>query len=366
MKAVWSQAGQVQEHPLRGAQYGSSLKSLESVVQSLHSTASQQIYTGTPTSSKDFNGSSSDVVVFNGQLQDSTTLETSDYRGDDSLSVSSNDIPAYSGAEDFTSPGSSSGEPYPVFLPNFSGSKSETHCTNSSSHEIAKHEGDLTHSPYSVSLPQNNLEPENHVGVSPSTPDSEVQGNESEVSAVTSLMANGLCHLESAGRSVAGKHLVLSHSVGAEKDQRVEESAMASSTGDSAFFDFLLRQGSEFNPSIKFQIVELIKSEFGKKMASFDSEICLTETEKQRLEAEIHNNKIKLQQKEEEKLRLFTEIDNLQKSIIQATEKHKVLVQQCNKLKVESNAVKRKISSCEEVERELCGNPAKLNKLSER
>ena len=360
MKAVWSQAGQVQGHPLRGAQHGPSLKSLESVVLSLHSTAkstaSQHLHTGTPTSS--------DVVVLDGQLKDSANLETSDYRGGDSPSGSSNDIPAHSGAEDFASQGSSNGEPYPVFLPNFPGSKSEGECTNSSPHEITKHEVDLTYSPYCVSPPQNNLEPENHIGVSPSTSDSGAQGHESEESTATSAMSNGLYHLESTGRSVAGKHLIISHSVGQEKDQRDEENAKASSTGDSAFFDFLLRQGSEFNPSIKFQIVELIKSEFGKKMASFDSEICQTETEKRRLEAEIHNSKLKLHQKEEEKLRLFAEIDNLQKSIVQATEKHRVLVEQCDKLKVESSAVKRKISSCEEVERELCGSPAKLDKLS--
>ena len=102
-------------------------------------------------------------------------------------------------------------------------------------------------------------------------------------------------------------------------------------------------------------------------MAVFNSELSQTEIEKRRLEAEIQSSRMKLQQKEEEKLRLFTDIDNLQKSIAVAVERQKMLAEQAKKLKEESKAVKRKISSCEEVERGLCCSPAiKMNKLAER
>ena len=380
VKAVWSQAGQEEASPSKVTQQGSSLKSLESVVLSLRTTAqgttSEHPSTGTPASNH-YDGSPTDVVVFDRQSRDSTTLETSECRGDsssscmdcESLPVSSNGNPAHSGSEDFASQGLSNDEPYPVFLPNFPASRLETFdCTHSSAHEITKQEIDLTFSQCHVSpLSQSNSEVGNHVAASPSTPDSWTLGHEARESIATPVTSNGLSHLDFTTKTVEEKNHGIANSVSSEKDTTVPENSKASSsTGDSAFFDFLLTQGSEFNPSMKFQIVELIKSEFGKKMASFDTEICQTETEKRRLEAEIRNSQLRLKQKEEEKLRLFAEIDNLQKGIVRATEKHKMLAQQCVKLKEESNAVKRKISSCEEVEKELFGSPAKTNKLAER
>ena len=367
VKAVWSQAGEVQGRLLKGAaQLGSSSKSLESVVLSLHTSAkgvaSQHPYTGTSTSLNQYNEISTDVVVCDGQPQDSTIQEApSDCRSENSPSVSSNGIVGHSRRNSFEAQVSSHDEPYPVFLPNLL--VSETECANSSPHEIMKQEEDLAYSPCCVSpLSQNSLEVENHVEVSPSTSDSRAQDHVSEESVVTSGLSNGLSHIESTGRSKAETHVTIYPSV----SHRVADNLNVSPAGDSAFFEFLLTQGSEFNPSIKFQIVELIKGEFGKKMANCNSEICQTETEKRRLEAEIHNSKVKLQQKEEEKLRLFAEIDNLQRNIVEATEKHRMVVQQCEKLREESIAVKRKISSCEEVERELCGTSAKSSKLAER
>lgn len=361
VKAVWSQAGEVQGRLLKGTQPGSSPKSLESVVLSLRTSAkgvaSQHPYTGTSTSLNQYNEMSTDAVVSDGESQEAP----SDCRSENSLSLSSNGIVGHSHRDNFAAQGLSHDEPYPVFLPNLL--VSETDCANSSPHEIMKQEEDLAYSPCCVSpLSQNSSEVENHVGVSPSTSDSRAQDHVSEESVATSAMSNGLSHIESAVISKAETHVAISPSA----SHRVAENSNASPAGDSAFFEFLLTQGSEFNPSIKFQIVELIKGEFGKKMANCNSEICQTETEKRRLEAEIHNSKVKLQQKEEEKLRLFAEIDNLQRNIVEATEKHRMVVQQCEKLREESIAVKRKISSCEEVERELCGTPAKSSKLAER
>jgi len=389
VKAVWSEAEMVERDTPRGTQHGSSLKSLESVVMSLHNTAkgtashhtntgdpvTQHPGTGNQASPDIYNGSSSDEVVFVGRSHGPTNLEmTAECRDDssssclecESLSLSPNGIPAHTSDEDFASQGLSSDDPYPVFLPNFPVSRSEKDCTNSSPCETVKQEIDLTYSPCSVSpLPRNSLEVENHVSASPSSPHSMTQGHEAEESVAIPTKANGLSHLDSAMRYIAGKDRGITLTADSQIETPIKENSKAASTGDSAFFDFLLTQGSEFNPAMKFQIVELIKSEFGKKMASFDSEICQTETEKRRLEAEIHNSKLKLQQKEEEKLRLFAEIENLQKSIVEATEKHKILAQHCTKLREESSAVKRKISSCEEVEREMCGSPAKTNKSAE-
>lgn len=340
VEAVWSQAKQVQECPQRGAQLGLCPKSLESVVLSLHTAAKRSNCMGTPTSSNHHDGISVDVVAYDGQL--------------DSFVTTSNEFPAQNICENLASQEFLNDEPYPVFLPNIS--ESEADCTNSSMCGVTKQEVDLTFSPCCVSSPsQNSLEVENHVPLA--APDSETREFHSEECSASCSMSNGHSGPESMGESISEKHLD-----NPEEEKLGRKNAKGSSAGDSAFFDFLLTQGSEFNPSMKVQIVELIKSEFGKKMANFNTEIFKTEMEKRRLEAEIRNSKVTLQQKEEEKLRLFAEIDDLQRNIEQATEQHKVLVQKCSRLKEESIAVKRKISSCEDVERELCGSPSKSSK----
>lgn len=399
VQAVWSQAaGQVDGSPFKATQHGSScIKSLESVVLSLHNTAkctptSQQISTGSPGSTTHYNGLpvlSSDAVLFSGKSHDSASLElTSECRGVNSPSYRNIESPSAShsaatgvpakttGSQDFPPRSLSSDEPYPVFLPSFS--RSETKVTESSPPEIAKQEVEVTFSSCYVSpLSQNNLELENAIGASPSTPDSWMPGCEVEEAAASSTAcvtskpaANGHSPSHEDLDSTTTNETQKNHDHGtadsAEEKQAVQENAAASSSGNSAFFDFLLTQGSEFNPTMKFQIVELIKCEFGKKMAGFNTEICQTEAEKRNLETEIRNSTLLLQQKEEEKLRLFAEIDKLQKNIVRATEKHKTLSQQSVKLKEESETVKRKISSCEDVEKELFGSPAKMKKVVER
>lgn len=394
VEAVWSQAGQVDGSPSKGMQHGSSIKSLESVVLALRNTAkctpstSQQTSTGSPGSSTHhINGLSSDAMVLNGKSQDSAMLEltsecrdvnSSSYIQSVSVSVSTAGLPAQTTAVSEFPPGSLSNEdPYPVFLPNFPTPRSETKGSESSPHEVAKQEVEVTFSPCCVSpLSQSNSEMENPAGASPSTPDSWMPGPEGEevtasssAGCITSQLAtNGHSSSHEDLNSTTSNETQKDHSTTdvAEEEKAVQENTAASSSGNSAFFDFLLTQGSEFNPAMKFQIVELIKSEFGKKMTAFNTEICQTEKEKRNLEAEIRNSKLTLQHKEEEKLRLFAEIDQLQKNIEQAMEKHKTLSQQCVKLKEESEAVNRKISSCEEVEKELCGSPAKMRKLLDR
>lgn len=388
---MWSQAGQVDVSPSKSTQQGSTKKALESVVLALHSTAkctptSQQTSTGIAGSSIHHNGlpvPSSDAVVFNGKSQDSARLEStsegrdlnsSSYIQSSSVQVSAainqrTDVP------DFSPGGFSNEDPYPVFLPNFPAAKSDTECSEPSPPEVTKKEGEVTFSPCCVSpLSQSNLEMEAAAGASPS-PDSWMPGREREEPDASSaacyasqLVTNGHPSPHEDLDSTTSNETQKNHAMDevAEEELAVQENATASSSGNSAFFDFLLNQGSEFNPTMKFQIVELIKSEFGKKMTAFNTEIYQNETEKRNLEEEIRNSRLALQQKEEEKRRLFAEIEQLKKNIVQATEKHKTLSQQCVKLKEESEAVKRKISSCEEVEKELVGSPAKMKKLMER
>ncbi len=396
VEAVWSQAGQVDGSSSKAVQHGSSIKSLESVVLALRNTArctpstSQQTSTGIPGSSSHHNGLpglSSDVVMLNGKSQDSARMDStsecrdvnsSSYVKSVSVSVSAAGLQVQNDGVPVFSPGGLSNEdPYPVFLPSFPTLRSETNCSETAPPEVAKPEVEVTFSPCSVSpMSQSNLEMENATVASPSTPDSWMPGHEREEATASSPAACVASQSATNGHSSSHEDLDTTTSNEtqkdhgsvdiAEKEQALQENTTASTSGNSAFFDFLLTQGSEFNPAMKFQIVELIKSEFGKKMTAFNTEICQTETEKRNLEAEIRNSKLKLQQKEEEKLRLFAEIDQLQKNIVQATEKHKTLSQQCVKLKDESEAVKRKISSCEEVERELLGSPAKMKKIVDR
>lgn len=392
VQAVWSQATPVGGSPSKGTQHVSSIKSLESVVLSLHNTAkstatpSQQSSTGSPGSST-HNGSpglSPNASMVNGKSQDSVSLElTSEcrdanstvcgYVDSDPVSLASTKVPAQiSRFEDFSSRRFSSDEPYPVFLPSFPAPQSETECNESSPLEVAKKEVEVTFPSCCVSpLTQNNLELENAVGASPSTPDSRMPSSEGEATASSS--APCVTSLAASSRQSPSHEDLDSTTTNEQNGQVTDDSAdekqpvgTASSSGDSAFFEFLLTQGSDFNPAMKFQIVELIKGEFGKKMAGFNMEMFKMETEKRNLESEIQNSKLKLQQKEEERLRLFTEIEKLQKNIVEATEKHKSLSEKCMKLKEDSEVVKRKISSCEEVEKELFGTPNKMKKLVDR
>lgn len=344
--AARGQAKQVHESSPRVVSLGSSPKSLESVVLSLHTAAKRSVCnTGTPISSNHQDEISVEVVTFDGQIE--------------TLITSSNNAPVQTGSEDFRSQGLLNDEPYPVFLPNIS--ESEADCTESSTCEVTNQK--IIIPPCHVSsLPQNCLEEENDLNATLSgSSDAEIQGHLTDEYSATCSLSNGVSDPDSTGKCISEKHCDNEE----ERGIIVKENIKSSSTGDSAFFDFLLTQGSEFNPSMKSQIVKLIKSEFGREMASFNAEIFKTEMEKRQLEAEIRNSKQTLQQKEEEKLRLFAEIENLQKSIEQATEKHGILVQKCERLKQESSAVKRKISSCEVVERELGGSPAKSSKLVE-
>lgn len=390
VEAVWSQAEHIDGSPSKAMQQGSSVKTLESVIHALHNTAkstpstSQQTGTGSPASSTHHNGVSSDAVMFSGKSQDSASLEiTSEsedvnsctYTQSASVSVSTAGVPAQmTGIPDFPPGGLSRDDPYPVFLPSFPAAMTETMCHESSPPEVSKQEVEATFSFHCVSpLSQSNLDMEKAVGASPSTPDSWMPERKAEEATASStatcvtsepaVSRHSPLHedLDSTTSNETQKDHVTAD--GTDEEPAVQENTAASSSGNGAFFDFLLTQGSEFNPTMKFQIVELIKSEFGKKMTACNTVICQTETEKRNLEAEIRNSKLALQQKEEEKLRLFAEIDQLQKNIVQATEKHKTLSQQCVKLRKESETVKRKISSCEEVEKELFGSPAKMKKL---
>lgn len=394
VEAVWSQAGHIDGSPSKVMQHSSSVKSLESVIHALRNTAkctpstSQWVGTGNPASSTHHNGVSSDAVMFNGKSKHSASLQfslerndvnSSSYNQSASVSVSAAGAPAQmTGTPDLPTGGSSSDDPYPVFLPNFPAAMAETMSIESSPPEASKQEVEATtFSSCCVSpLSQSNLDMENAIGTSPSTPDSWMPERKAEeatasstATCVTSEPAdNSRSPLHEDLDSTTSNETQEDHVTvdGAGEEPAVQENTAASSSGNGAFFDFLLTQGSEFNPTMKFQIVELIKSEFGRKMTAFNTEICQTETEKRNLEAKIRNSKLALQQKEEEKLRLFAEIDQLQKNIVQATEKHKTLSQQCVKLRKESEAVKRKISSCEEVEKELFGSPAKAKKSLDR
>ena len=391
VEAVWSQAGHIDGSPSKVMQHGSSVKTLESVIHALRNTAkctpstSQQTGTGSPASSSHHNGVSSDAAMFNSKSQDSASLQLTSESNDanspsynQSVFVSASAAGAsaqVTGTPDFTTGGLSRDDPYPVFLPNFSGAIAES---ESSPPEVTKQEVEATSfSSCCVSpLSQSNLDMENAVGASPSTPDSWMLEQKTEEATASSTATcvtseptdNSQSPLHEDLDSTTSNETQKDHVTtdGAEEEPEVQENTAASSSGNGAFFDFLLTQGSEFNPAMKFQIVELIKSEFGKKMTAFNTEICQTETEKRNLEAKIRNSKLTLQQKEEEKLRLFADIDQLQKDIVQATEKHKSLSQQCVKLRKESEAVKRKISSCEEVEKELFGSPAKTKKSLDR
>ena len=389
VEAVWSQALHIDGSPSKVMQHGSSVKTLESVVHALHNTAkctpstSQRTGTGSPASSTHHNGVSSDAAMFNGKSQDSAslqlTLESNDANSssyNQSASVSVAGVSAQmTGTPGFATGGSSSDDPYPVFLPNFPAAIVES---ESSPPEGTKQEVEAaTFSSCCVSpLSQSNVDMENAVGASPSTPDSWMLEHKAEEATASSTatcvtsepVVNSHSPLHEDLDSTTSNETQKDHVTadGAEEEPAVQENSAASSSGNGAFFDFLLTQGSEFNPTMKYQIVELIKSEFGKKMTAFNTEICQTETEKRNLEAEIKNSKLSLQQKEEEKLRLFAEIDQLKKNIVQATEKHKTLSHQCVKLRKESEAVKRKISSCDEVEKELFGSPAKTQRLLDR
>ena len=394
VEAVWSQAGHIDGSPSKVMQHGSSVKTLESVIHALHNTAkttpftSQQIGQGAPASSDQLSEVSSDAVLLNGKPQNSASLQLTSESNDvnsssysqsasgASVSVSVAGVSAQvASTPDFPSGDSSSDDPYPVFLPNFPAAivESEPSPPQGTKQEVEA----ATFSSCCVSpLSQGNVDTENAFGASPSTPDSWMLERKSEEatasSSATCVPSEPAVHsrsplhedLDSTTSNETRKdHLTADCT---EEEPAVQENTAASSSGNGAFFDFLLTQGSEFNPTMKYQIVELIKSEFGKKMTAFNTEISQTETEKRNLEVEIKNFKLSLQQKEEEKLRLFAEIDCLQKNIVQATEKHKTLSHQCGKLRKESEAVKRKISSCEEVEKELFGSPAKTKKLLDR
>ena len=391
VEAVWSQAGHTDGSPSKIIQHGSSVKTLESVIHALRNTAkctpstSQQTGTGSPASSSHHNGVSSDAAMFNGESQDSASFQLtsesndvnpSSYNQSASVSVLAPRVPAQmTGTPDLPPEGLSGDDPYPVFLPNFPAATAES---ESSPPEVTKQEFEAaTFSSCCVSpLSQSNLDMENAVGASPSTPDSwmlerkaeEATASSTGMSVTPEPAVNSQSPLQEDLDSTTSNETQKDHVTanGTGEEPAVQENMAASSSGNGAFFDFLLTQGSEFNPTMKFQIVELIKSEFGKKMSAFNTEICQTESEKRNLEAKIRNSKLALQQKEEEKLRLFAEIDQLQKNIVQATEKHKTLSQQCVKLRKESEAVKRKISSCEEVEKELFGSPAKRKKSLDR
>lgn len=390
VEAVWSQAGHIDGSPSKVMQHGSSVKTLESVIHALHNTAkttpstSQQIGKGAQAASNQPNEVSSDAVMLNGESQNSASLqltsESNDvnscsYNQSASVSVSVAGVSAQTATPDIPSGDSSSDDPYPVFLPNFPAAIVES---EPSPPEGTKQEVEAaTFSSCCVSpLSQGNGDTGNAFGASPSTPDSWMLERKSEEatasSTATCVPSEPAVHsrsplpedLDSTTSNETQKgHLTADYT---EEEPAVQENTAASSSGNGAFFDFLLTQGSEFNPTMKYQIVELIKSEFGKKMTAFNTEISQTETEKRNLEVAIKNFKLSLQQKEEEKLRLFAEIDCLQKNIVQATEKHKTLSHQCVKLRKESEAVKRKISSCDEVEKELFGSPAKTKKLLDR
>ena len=364
VKDVWRKAGQVKGTLTKGMQHGSTLtcKSLESVVLSLHNTAK-----GT----KEMSSPNADEC--DSHLHDAVRIQLSPecsaincihptilQNGDQSHTDSD---------EGVVLPVLSSEGPYPVFLPNFQTCGSETNGTISPLQEDIKQEVDLNLSPSDVpSSSPNNVEVEVHGSASPSALDSWTQRHEIDETTVTAAASNNaLSYAECTTESASENECGTSNASDPEKAEAEGGIIKASSKGDSAFFDFLLTQEREFNPAMKFQIVELIKSEYGKKMAVFNSELSQTEIEKRRLEAEIQSSRMKLQQKEEEKLRLFTDIDNLQKSIAVAVERQKMLAEQAKKLKEESKVVKRKISSCEEVERGLCCSPAiKMNKLAER
>ena len=359
VKDVWSKAGQVKGTLTKGKQPTLTCKSLESVVLSLHSTAKGTKEMSLP-NADECDSYSHDAVRIHLSPECSaincihpTILQNGDQSPTDR-------------DEGIVLPVLSSEGPYPVFLPNIQMSGSETNGTISLLQGDIKQEVDLNLSSSDIpSSSPNNVEVEVHGSASPSTLDSLTQRHEIHETTVTAAASNGLSYAGCTTKSATENECGTSHSNNQEKAEG--GIIKASSTGDSAFFDFLLTQESEFNPAMKFQIVELIKSEYGKKMAVFDSELSKTEIEKRRLEAEIHSSHMKLQQKEEEKLRLFTEIDNLQKSIAIAVERQKLLAEQAKKLTEESKAVKRKISSCEEVERGLCCSPAvKMNKLAER
>lgn len=360
------------------------VRSLESVVLSLRNTAKSsstpagKSHTGSPNSptQNELSVLSPNPFLVNEKSKDPVGLElgsdfgeenSSGFVDNETISPGSGEVPSQisgNAVEDFPARRFSGDEPYPVFLPNFS--QSEVECSES---DIEK-QGvrDTFSSCCPPSSHQTNVELENSVGMSPSTPDSWMLSSEREATASSSTS----CVASLAGSSQQSpphKHLD-STTTTKQNGQVTADSAedkrpvgTASSSGDSAFFDFLLTQGSDFNPSMKLQIVELIKGEFGKKMTGFNMEIFKVETEKKNLESEIKNSKLKLQQKEEERRRLFADIEKLQRNIVQATEKHKVLSEKCMKLKEDSEVVKRKISSCEEVEKELFGTPAKMQKF---
>lgn len=383
VQAVWSEAPQAAGFPSKGMQKVTPVRSLESVVLSLHNTAKSPATSALKTLTRSPSSTQNELSVLlpnaslvNGKSKDLVGLElgsefgeenTTGFVDSEKISLGSGEVPTeISGnvQEDFESRRFSGDEPYPVFLPNFS--QSEVECRES---EVAKQEVGETYSSCCLpSLFQSNLERENSVGTSPSTPDSWMPGSESEATAssstpcVTSLAGSSL-------QSPSHEHLDSTTTrkqncqVTADSAEDKRPVGNASSSGDSAFFDFLLTQGNDFNPTMKLQIVELIKGEFGKKMSGFNREMFKMETEKKKLEAEIQNSKLNLQQKEEERRRLFAEIEKLQRNIVQATEKHKELSEKCMKLKEDSEVVKRKISSCEEVEKELFGTPAKMQKL---
>lgn len=361
VKDVWRKAGQVKGTLTKGMQHGSTLtcKSLESVVLSLHNTAKGTKEMSSP-NVDECDSHSHDAVRI--QL----SPECSAVNCMHPIMLQNGDQSHTDSDEGVVLPVLSSEGPYPVFLPNFQTCGSETNGTISPLQEDIKQEVDLNLSPSDVpSSSPNNVEVRGIA--SPSTLDSWTQRHEIDETTVTAAASNGLSYAECTTESAAENECGTSHANDPEKVEAEGGIIKASSKGDSAFFDFLLTQEREFNPAMKFQIVELIKSDYGKKMAVFDSELSQTEIEKRRLEAEIQSSRMKLQQKEEEKLRLFTDIDNLQKSIAVAVERQKMLAEQAKKLKEESKAVKRKISSCEEVERGLCCSPAiKMNKLAER
>lgn len=384
VQAVWSKAPQAAGSSSKGMQKVTPVRSLESVVLSLRNTAKSSAtpagksHTGSPSSptQNELSVLSPNPFLVNEKSKDPVGLElgsdfgeenSSGFVDNETISPGSGEVPSQisgNAVEDFPVRRFSGDEPYPVFLPNFS--QSEVECSES---DIEK-QGvrDTFSSCCPPSSHQSNVELENSVGMSPSTPDSWMLSSEREATASSSTS----CVASLAGSSQQSpphKHLD-STTTTKQNGQVTADSAedkrpvgTASSSGDSAFFDFLLTQGSDFNPSMKLQIVELIKGEFGKKMTGFNMEIFKVETEKKNLESEIKSSKLKLQQKEEERRRLFADIEKLQRNIVQATEKHKVLSEKCMKLKEDSEVVKRKISSCEEVEKELFGTPAKMQKF---
>ena len=368
VKAVWSQAGKTSccppSKPLQG---NPPPKSLESVVLSLHSSARA---TASESSRLD-NAVTQGLPVVCAVLPDVLSCQEASVDADSSEGTTrcKGDDP-HNAVEANIEFAVSSDEPYPVLIPNFSTLRAEAKYAFCSASETTE-ERNITSVSTASEASFRHIDFQNKVCTPPLSPEVWLQEEEEESEAA---IASSSGHVLPQTSGVSSQNALDLEAVVSETEKdgydaclsSSQENHTTSSSGDNVFFDFLVAQGSEFNPAMKRQIVELIKGEFGKTMETCDAAILKNEKEQNLVEEEIRNASIKLQQKEQEKLGLIGEIDVLRRNILQATEKLKTISQHQIKLKEKSTTVKRKILSCEKVEKELGGTVAKQTKSSER